>query len=163
MVLSQVTESDVIKGKKRYGILWKKRYDSKFGGSQLQRNSLMSRTDEYFGKEIVVLLANMVVFREVAPNLITLVNTKDDDDFHYALKVVAIHTINEVRDIDYDPTIYKTVKYDHMPKKLILLSCRTFCVHPNVQNTMAKTQELLESKGRLLDVEQKHTVYLSLI
>jgi len=50
----------------------------------------------------------MVVFKEVAPNLIKLVNTQDDDEFDYALKGVAKHIINEVRDIDNYPTIKNT-------------------------------------------------------
>jgi len=51
-------------------------------------------------------------------------------------------------------------KADHMPRKVILLSCRPFRLHPNVQNTMATTQDLLESKGIQLDVRQKKTIYL---
>jgi len=44
---------------------------------------------------------------ELAPSLIKLVNTKDDD-LKFALKEVAKHIIDEVRDMDYDSTIYNT-------------------------------------------------------
>jgi len=114
---------------------------SEFGGSQLQRKGLMSRIEEYFGNELVGLhspgLANMIVFKEVAPNLIKLVNTKDDDDLDFALKVVAKHIIDEDRDINYDPTIYNTRINTEMLSSYVsdTVSCLLSKLSPNIENT----------------------------
>ena len=62
----------------------------------------MSRVEEYFGNDIpgscftLSRISQYGCFKVFAPNLIELVNTKDDGDRDITLKVAAKHIVEEV-------------------------------------------------------------------
>ena len=56
---------------------------SQFGGVQLCRWTLVSKRQELFGNDLMVLsspgIANIIVFRSCASQILRLVNTEEDD------------------------------------------------------------------------------------
>ncbi|KAH3720368.1 hypothetical protein DPMN_063265 [Dreissena polymorpha] len=83
-----------------------------FGCVKLNRKSLTSTIQEYFGEDVAVLhspgIANMLLFKFYAPNLIKLVSVQDDDDLDIAVISVAKHIVSAVKSINIDRDRYNT-------------------------------------------------------
>ena len=82
------------------------------GGDRLQRKQLVKRLQSYFGEDSVILsssgLANVLVFKSRAPNVIGLVKDKDDASVDTALSIVAKKIVKEVKLLEIDKSKYET-------------------------------------------------------
>ena len=72
----------------------------------------MKGLQAYSGDDLVILsahgLANKLVFKNKAINVIGLVKDKDDQNIDTAVSVVSQHIIKEVKSVDFDKSKYET-------------------------------------------------------
>lgn len=83
---------------------------SSFGGVNLSRRALIIKLEEFFGDELLVLsgkgVANLVVFRQMASELLRLPIIDDDDEV--LVDTVGSQIEQEIKDLPVNKNTYKT-------------------------------------------------------
>ena len=110
-----------------------------FDGVILQRKRLVNTIKTFFDDGLVVLhspgIANVLMFKHNAANLITLVNVNEDDDLDLAVNTVSKHIINEVKCIDIDKDKYNTrINSEHISS----------CVSDTLTNLLSNISQKLD-------------------